>query len=127
MPNKYEIGEILTPETAKEHVGEIVLVWFNNDTPVDKMLIGIFEGRCWCVNSDKSGAAWPWQHAALPAKPKPKLWRGDPVIADSRWIYYAENNYFPAGWRLPTRAELEAAGYPEEQISHLMQRWGQEE
>ncbi|KKU86975.1 MAG: hypothetical protein UY18_C0050G0003 [Microgenomates group bacterium GW2011_GWF2_47_9] len=149
MPNKYEIGEILTPETAREHVGKEVLVWDGTESKHDdrpRKLLAFMDGGFWTMDYGPCPTeACKWGHAALPAKPKPKLWVGDPIILghDKALFYKYEGSGISIldslkwgqqwqtasfgifeNWRLPTRAELEAAGYPEEQISHLLARWG---
>jgi len=143
MPKKYEIGEILTPETAKEHIGKEVLVWIEvPEAAVLRRLMAIGSDRFWCFYPDAPidenyyhTGAHPFNHAALPAKPKPKLWVGDPVVMIGGYTYgQISLAAFNVGWfevgencRLPTRPELEAAGYPAEQIEHLLNRWNVED
>lgn len=139
MPNKYEIGEILTPETAREHVGKEVLVWDGTESKHDdrpRKLLAFMDGGFWTMDYGPCPTeACKWGHAALPAKPKPKLWVGDPVVMIGGYTYgQISLAAFNVGWfevgencRLPTRPELEAAGYPAEQIEHLLNRWNVED
>lgn len=144
----------LTEEDVKGlRAGDMIYVSSIEDAPeIDPLCrryVGYLDGF-WFTFSGNSEVSVRWPYAFRKIT-RPNLWRGDPIILitnegerrrrvfhgwhDSGGVIigttscnsmFIGNSFYTGTYELPTIQELEDAGYPQDQIDHMIERWAQE-